>query len=148
MVTLPRRLRIGVMINNLDGYFERALLAGLRHKAREEGLMLFFIAGNSVNAPILFERQFNVVYDLCNGPQLDAINSATAFLLTHMDWDETVGFIDRFQHLPRINLNFEMPGCPSIKIDDRTGFRDLLHHQIRVHGYGAERALGTPCRAR
>ncbi|MES2932777.1 MAG: GGDEF domain-containing protein [Pseudomonadota bacterium] len=135
MATPTKPLHIGVLINNLDGYFERELLDGLRIKAQAEGLKLLYIAGHNVNASDLFRRQFNVTYDLGNCPQIDAIVSATAFFQTEMSLDEGIAFINRYRPRPTINLNFTMPGCPSINIDNRTGFRDLMHHLIHVHGY-------------
>ncbi|MES2936002.1 MAG: ATP-binding protein, partial [Pseudomonadota bacterium] len=126
---------IGVLINTLDGYFQRAVIDGLRKKAEQEGLKLFFFPGHSINSPFLFERQFNIVYDLGNNPHVDAIISATAYFQANLTRDETIQFIQRYRHLPTINLNFEMPGCPSVTIDNRTGFRELLQHLIGYHGY-------------
>ncbi|MES2935739.1 MAG: GGDEF domain-containing protein [Pseudomonadota bacterium] len=135
MANSNQALRVGVLINTLDGYFQRAVLDGLQFKAQQEGLKLLFIAGHSINAPFLFERQFNIVYDLGDNPHIDAVISATAYFQSDLTREESIRFINRFSHLPTINLNFEMPGCSSVMIDNRTGFRELMHHLIHDHGY-------------
>ena len=135
MVGERRRPRIGVVINSLSGYFNKEMLLRLRANASLRGFDLFFFPGHRVNSPLLFERQFNLVFALADSPELDGLICATAYVQGFMTPHENFDFVNRFKHLPMVSLNFAMPGRPSVMVDNRVGFVDLLRHLLNAHGY-------------
>lgn len=135
MNTPARSLRIGILINTLDDYFQRAVVEGLRRKAVQEGVQLLFIAGHRINTPLPFEQQFNIVYALGDCLHIDAIVCGTAYLQGSVTQEETIAFINRYRHLPLVSLSFEMPGRASLLIDNEAGLRPLLYHLTQDHGY-------------
>jgi DNA-binding LacI/PurR family transcriptional regulator/signal transduction histidine kinase len=136
MVGQVRRPRIGVVINSLLTYFNEEMVARLRELAQLRNFDLLFLPGHRVNSPMLFERQFNVVYALGESAPVDGILCSTGFVQGFMTEPQSMAFVSRYVHLPTVSLHFAMPGCPSITVDNRAGFTDLMHHLIHAHGYG------------
>jgi signal transduction histidine kinase/DNA-binding LacI/PurR family transcriptional regulator len=135
MGDLKRCLHVGVLVNNITGYFNRELIDSLCKKARVEGIKLFLISGRHLNDPVLVERQFNLSYAFGNSPHLDAIICASAYVHGDVPVEELFRFVQRYSHLPTISLNYAIPGCTSVVIDNAVGFKALLHHLIYDHGY-------------
>ncbi len=135
MTELKRPLCVGLTINSLAGDIQQELLSGISARARQDGINLLLIPGHRIATDGLFESQFNILYPFLQSPRFDAIVSCTAYYQGTMNHDEMIAFINRYAHVPTINLNFEMPGCASVLVDNRAGFYALMQHLIHDHGY-------------
>jgi PAS domain S-box-containing protein len=128
-------IRVGVLIDTLDDYFQRALVERIIDAGKAGGFHLLFIPGHIVNAKTNFERQFNILYAFARSAQLDAIISATEHFQNHISNEECTRFLEQYSTIPLINVNFKMPGTSSVMIDNRAGFRPLMRHLICDHQY-------------
>lgn len=135
MTKQKRALCFGVLINSLTGYYNRVLLDALRKRAKHEGINLVIFPGHELDERFDLGRQHNVTYDMASSTHIDGIISVTACYHNHLSRNDSIAFLGRYGSVPLVNLNFEMPGCPAVSIDNRTGLRELLHHLIQDHGY-------------
>ncbi len=130
-----KAIRIAVLIDTLDDYFQRALVSCINEAGKADGSHLFYIPGHIANATTNFERQFNYLFGFGRSQRFDAIISATEHFQHHLTVEECGNFLGQFSPTPLVNLNFSMEGTSSALIDNRAGFRPLMQHLIEDHQY-------------
>lgn len=126
--------RIGILINEIDGFFNHPLIDGFRAKAQSLGLRLMFFPLRILDAESAFERQYNQLLNLAATPHLDGLISVTSSFMSADDHAVTVAALARLAHLPTVSLGLKLPWAPTITPDNTTGFRALIEHLIVDHG--------------
>jgi len=128
------RPRIGILINEIDGFFNHPLIDGFRAKARSLELRLMFFPLRIIDAASAFERQYNQLLNFAATPHLDGLISVTSSFMSAGDHDATVTALARLAHVPTVSLGLKLPWAPMIAPDNTTGFRALIEHLIVDHG--------------
>ncbi len=126
--------RIGILINEIDGFFNRPLIDGFRAKAQQLGLKLIFFPVRIIDAESAFDRQYNQLLNFADTPHIDGLISVTSSFMSAADHDETVAALARLAHVPMVSLGLTLPWAPTIAPDNTTGFRALIEHLIQDHG--------------
>jgi len=126
---------IGVLIHRVDDDLAAALVLGLMQKAAQHDLRLVFFPGRHLHSTQLFNRQFNVLFDLAYHLPLDGILSLTNSYQAGAYEDEISQVFSLFGSTPLLSMNFVAPGNPSVIVDNRAGAELLFRHLIGIHGY-------------
>ncbi|WP_183634614.1 diguanylate cyclase domain-containing protein [Niveibacterium umoris] len=130
-----RKPRIGILINEIDGFFNVPVIAGFRAKAEEHGLKLLFLPVRIIDAESAFERQYNQLLNFADTPHIDGLVSVTSSFMSAGSHDATLAALARCAHIPMVSIGLRLPWAPTIVPDNATGFRALINHLIADHGY-------------
>ena len=126
---------LGILLHQLDDELAHNLVRGLTAKAQQYGLRLVYFPGRYLHSPQLFNRQFNLVFDLAYRVPLDGVLVITNALQAGAYADEIDQMLSLFQPAPLLSLNFVARDNASIIVDNHSGSEQLYRHLIYSHGY-------------
>lgn len=126
------RRTIGLITDWIDDQYQLDILNGINDLAKERDVNLLCFEGGALNAKNSWEARGNIVYELAGTENVDGLIIGS--LGSFANIQEIIRFSKKYQPLPLVSINFEIPGIPLCLIDDY-GIRDLIVHLITVHGY-------------
>jgi len=135
--TRGRRRRILVFADHIDhvsGGYEPQLRAAFDASCRRYDMDLTIVVGRALEPPKPVEATLNGVYDLLDQDSADGVIFLSAALASFSGTEAVARFRERFGSLPACSVGAEVPGVPSIVVDNRPGMRQLIDHVIHVHG--------------
>lgn len=130
-----RRLRIGVLLDEMDGEYHRPLIDGVCREGDALGVELVFFPGHLPGAPLAFEQQFGIVFEMVDPQRIDGLLVFGSAMQGHLDEDGLRHFLARFARIPSVALGIEGTGHPAVMLDNRAGVKALVRHFIEVHGH-------------
>jgi diguanylate cyclase (GGDEF)-like protein len=131
------RKRIGFQTSRLEYGYGVKLWQGAMAGAERADADLFIFPGRNLDAPYGFDYQYNRIFSLMSSENLDAIVLVATLVSNYIDRDALLEFCARFKDIPVVSIGIEVPGVPSVLIDNRSGVRDLVRHL--AEGHAAER---------
>ena len=131
-----RRLRIGVVLDDMDGEYHDPLLDGVCRMAERLGIDLIFTPGRSPGTPLQYERQFGMVFQMARENAPDGLLIFGTLMQAHVDEEGLRRFIATFS-LPAVVVGVRHTGHPTVLLDNSTGFKELVMHLINAHGHRA-----------
>jgi DNA-binding LacI/PurR family transcriptional regulator/signal transduction histidine kinase/ActR/RegA family two-component response regulator len=135
--TAPRRLRIAVLMDNLNSFsggYEAQLRDALHAKCRQAGHHLLLIYGGPAEAPRPPDAADNAIYGLLHPDSADGIIVVSTLLSTHAGADGVSRLVDRLGPAKLCSVGIELPGVPSLVLDNRPGMEAAVEHLIQEHG--------------
>jgi DNA-binding LacI/PurR family transcriptional regulator/signal transduction histidine kinase/CheY-like chemotaxis protein len=133
----PRRLRIAVLLDHLNAFsggYEAQLRDAIHAKCREAGHHLLLVYGGPVEAPQPLDAADNAIYELLRGDSADGIIVVSSLLSTYCGPTGVARLIDRFAGITLCSVGIDLPGVPSLVLDNRPGMEAVIEHLIRDHG--------------
>jgi diguanylate cyclase (GGDEF)-like protein len=128
------RKRIGVQVARLEYGYGVKLWQGAISRAEELDVDVILFPGRNLEAPHGFDYQYNRIFTLMTKENLDALILATTLVSNYVDGNAIMDFCSRFGSLPLVSVGIQVPGVPSILVDNRSGVRDLVRHFAADHG--------------
>ena len=132
----PRRLRVGVVLDDMDGEYHDPLLDGVCRMAERLGIDLIFMPGRSPATPLQFEQQFGMVFQMAREHAPDGLLIFGTLMQAHADEDGLRRFVATFS-LPAVVIGTRHTGHPTVVIDNASGFKEIVLHLINAHGHRA-----------
>jgi DNA-binding LacI/PurR family transcriptional regulator/signal transduction histidine kinase/ActR/RegA family two-component response regulator len=132
-----RRLRIAVLLDNLNAFsggYEAQLRDAIHAKCREVGHHLLMIYGGPVGAPRSLDAADNAIYDLLRPDSADGIIVVSSLLSTYCGPEGVARVVAPLARAPMCSIGIELPGVPSLVLDNRPGMEGVVEHLIRAHG--------------
>lgn len=126
-------LRIGLLLDNIESEYHASMIAGVQKPCRAMGARLVVIAGGwlePMDSPPL-ARSF--VYELVEAAGFDGLVVLAGSLSNRAGLARFQDFIRKFGGVPMVSVGIEVPGIPSVWVDNESGVRDLVAHLIEVH---------------
>jgi DNA-binding LacI/PurR family transcriptional regulator len=130
---LKKRPTIGFFVNDLSGDYSEALCRGICDAAERYDVNLIVLPGQSLKIPYYNNYNYNMIYEYVNGNNIDGLVMATTVLHGLIPWDEFMAFYSRYKSLPIVSVGVPIEGVPSVLINNRTGFKQVLNHLIHDH---------------
>lgn len=126
---------LGLFFDRLESGYRDSLLQGAMDAAREAGARLICFAGGALHPPSVAELAQNTAYDLAGPETLDGLAMLSAPLSYYLRPAAFLAFWQRYKALPMVSIAVELPGVPSLQVDNQTGMRALIEHLIEAHGH-------------
>lgn len=126
---------IGVLISDIESSYQECFFDELCKQASSLGVKPVVYSGTIIGSPAWFDRQMNVAYHLAHPQHLDGVLSVTSTFMRGQTEPVVQRLLEEFASLPRVSVTAELPGIPSVLIDNTAGFRQLLEHLVRDHAY-------------
>jgi diguanylate cyclase (GGDEF)-like protein len=130
-----RRLRIGVVLDEMDGEYHAPLLDGVCKAANRLDVDLIFAPGHLPGAPEQFEQQFSMAFRMLRENAPDGMLIFGTLMQAHLNEERLREFIATFAPIPAVVVGVRDTGHPTLLVDNCAGFKQLVLHLIRVHGH-------------
>ncbi len=134
---VPHRLRIAVLLDHLNAFsggYEAQLRDALHAKCREAGHHLLLVYGGPVEAPQPLDAADNAIYDLLRPDSVDGLIVVSSLLSTYSGPSGVARLVERFAGATMCSVGIELPGVPSLVLDNRPGMEAVVEHLVRDHG--------------
>lgn len=126
---------IGFLFGNFDAAYMRTLWAGMVDTARMRGAHLLCFKGESLQpAGQTPPKSSNILYALPSPELVDGL-ILTGVVGVDVGHDEWRRFCASFSGLPVLTLGGSADGFPAIEVDNAHGIRELVRHQVEIHGH-------------
>jgi len=131
------RLRIAVLLDHLNAFsggYEAQLRDAIHAKCRESGHHLLFVYGGPAEAPRPPDAADNAIYELLRPDSIDGIIVVSSLLSTYCGQAGVARLVERFGGATMCSVGVELPGVPSVVLDNRPGMEAVVEHLVRHHG--------------
>ena len=132
-----RRLRIAVLLDHLNAFsggYEAQLRDALHAKCREAGHHLLLAYGGPVESPHALDVADNAIYGLLRSDSADGIVVVSTLLSAYGGASGVGRLVGRFGQAKLCSVGIELPGVPSVVLDNRPGMEMLVEHLVLDHG--------------
>jgi phosphoserine phosphatase RsbU/P len=122
---------IGLLIDWLDSDYASSLCFALAEEVGRRGFrFLCFVGQNlqSIEEPLLGS---NIAYALAGPGALDALVVVT--LGMGLSAQDQTRYLERYRPLPMCTYTLDVPGVPSVSVDNTAGMRHAVSHLIQFH---------------
>jgi DNA-binding LacI/PurR family transcriptional regulator/signal transduction histidine kinase/ActR/RegA family two-component response regulator len=133
----PHRLRIAVLLDHLNSFsggYEAQLRDAIAASCRQAGHHLLLVYGGPVEAPQPLDAADNAIYDLLRPGSADGIIVVASLLSTYCGPSGVARLVDRFAHTAICSVGIDLPGVPSLVLDNRPGMEAVVEHLVGAHG--------------
>jgi phosphoserine phosphatase RsbU/P len=138
----PKRLTVagpascvGFLVDILDdGPYQWSVLRGAMDASHDLGANLLCFAGGVLGAPRGSSGERNGVFELARRSNVDGLTVLSGSVGKRVGMGGLRELCDRLRPLPISSIGIELDGHSSVRVDNETGMRSVLHHLIRVHG--------------
>ncbi len=121
------------MLDRLEDAYQDTVLRGVATAAEQFGLNLLFFAGGVLRSPHRSAAQRNVVHDLAGPDNVDGLLVLAGSIGYSAGTAELARYCQRYQPLPMCSVAVELPGMPSVVVDNTSGMRQGIEHLIDAH---------------
>ena len=112
---------------------------------REAGHHLLLVYGGPVEAPQPLDAADNAIYELLRPDSVDGIIVVSSLLSTYGGPSGVARLVERFGHATMCSVGIELPGVPSLVLDNRPGMEAVVEHLVRDHRLSQDRvSRGNP----
>lgn len=129
-----KRKTVAVLFDYLEGDYQTRLRLSMEETARRRDINLLLFVGRPLNGPSPADAAQNVIYERLMEAPIDGVVIAAASLGAHVGAAGLGEFARRLSHLPCCSVSMELPGIPSLVVDNRRGTQVVLEHLIEEHG--------------
>jgi len=129
------RKTIGILINEIDGWYGSLILKGIKEIALKRDINLLIFPGRTIKATWRDESQHNIIYNIVNQKKLDGLIITSASLFNFLDTKAITSFLHAFRGTPIVSISVEVTNTTSIILDNRFSMYSLVNHLIECHNY-------------
>jgi phosphoserine phosphatase RsbU/P len=128
------RPRIGVLLSDLVDEYQAAVLQGARDAALIRGAHILCFVGGELDSDGPNEPQRNRIFQFVGTENIDALLVFAGAVGNRCGFEVLARFCQRFGSLPACTIGGELPGIPSVSVNNQSGVEDAVGHLIRIHG--------------
>jgi DNA-binding LacI/PurR family transcriptional regulator/serine phosphatase RsbU (regulator of sigma subunit) len=123
---------VAILAEHVLDEYQNTVLFGANDELRERGATVLFFCGGVLDSPDPNSTQRNALYSLIDARRVDAV-IVLAPIGNHIGPVRLSEYCSRFDPLPVCALSVDLPGRPSVLVDNDKGMLELLEHMITVH---------------
>lgn len=121
-------------INFYGGGYEAELRDALEARCRRDGHNLYLLYGAALDGPAPGDVADNALFKILRPGVFDGIIAVSALLASYCERDRVSALLAGYRPTRLCSLGLELPGVPSIVLDNRTGMEEAVNHLLRDHG--------------
>lgn len=133
MAASPARPTIGFLTSGIGAGVGLGIWSGVVQAAEDLGADLYTLVGGSLQDPVPYGSQANIVYGLPNPRCVDGLLIWGSSIGGFVAPSATASLCQRYAPLPVVNITLPLPGIPTSLIDSYRGMHDLVMHLIGTH---------------
>lgn len=117
----------------LDGAYQSRIGEAFHEAARKRDLALNVIFGRGIDEPNPSSRVHAGIYDLIRPENTDGVVMISTLLAAHCGVPGLTRFVERFGALPVASVGVELPGVPSVILDNLGAMDIVVEHVVAHH---------------
>jgi DNA-binding LacI/PurR family transcriptional regulator/signal transduction histidine kinase/ActR/RegA family two-component response regulator len=121
-------------LNSFSGGYEAQLRDAIHEKCRQVGHDLLLVYGGPAEAPRPPDAADNAIYALLRPDSADGVIVVSSLLSSYSGPAGVARLVERLAHPAMCSIGIELPGVPSLALDNRPGMEGVVEHLIRDHG--------------
>lgn len=132
-----KRKTIAFCTSNLTSKLSRDIWAGIQKAALKENIHTVCYTGE-----LLFPEKYktnqscaNIVYKFIAPDKVDGLILYSGDIGELVTTERLLEFCTQFEGIPTVAVSREIPGIPTVKIDNYAGMYEVVKHLITVHSY-------------
>jgi len=125
----------GLLIDWISSHYHQEIWTGIQDECRFRGVNLLTLVTGRPGSPFRWEQMRNQLLEFLDGRHFDGFLFMTSTLGNHLDREQFRQLLARVAPAPVVSIGAELEGCPSVLVDNRTGFHQILRHLRDAHGY-------------
>ncbi len=125
---------IGFITFDTGGTYNSRMWQGVLLAASQNRTNIITLCGGMLYSDDKMHRQWNRIYDLAASPKIDALIVLSASISHFCGPDKLYEFLNKFKSIPIVSIGMEVPGMPSVLIDNEYGMRSVVRHMILENG--------------
>lgn len=129
------RPTIGLLIGRLAERYQVHIWPGIADVMEERGINLIIFPGRTLETPVGFDRQRNVLYDLVGPENVEGLVIFSGTLANYIGPERVKNFCERYQPLPMVGIGVKIGEIPTVLTSNEKAMRDIVTHLIETHGY-------------
>jgi sigma-B regulation protein RsbU (phosphoserine phosphatase) len=129
-----RRTTIALLFDGLASEYAVLLRRAVERAATQCDVRVLVFRGQPLGAPAAASSAQNHIYGLINADSVDGVIVCSATLGHYCGIDGLVRFCQAYAPLPVCSLGVELPGIPSVIVDNEAGMKLGVEHLIAAHG--------------
>jgi len=141
---MGKRPIIGLLVNDLVGSYQYGHWIGLEEKARELDCDFVSFNGGEVNSGWLNKKMRNAAFELATSADIDAVVLMAPAVANTLAPEAIREFTDSFAPLKVVSAGLEIPGVPTVLVDNAAGMEAAVEHVVGFHGKKRPAYLGGP----
>lgn len=132
---MNRRPTFGLLVDWLEDEYQNNVLSGVEETARKHGANLLCFAGGVLGSPVRFAARRNYVYEFAGAHNVDGLVLLAGTMGNYVGLEHMARYLERYRPLPMVSVGAELPGTPSVLVDNGRGMHALVTHLMQVHGF-------------
>lgn len=141
---MERRRAIGFLVNDLVGSYQVACWTGIEEEAKARGWDLVCFAGGELGSSDQTKHMRNRAFDMARSGGLDGLIILAPALGNRLSPVQVSSWLADLQTLPMVSIGIELPGIPSILVDNEAGMQAMVEHVVGHHQRRNPFYLGGP----
>ncbi|MDZ7938579.1 MAG: GGDEF domain-containing protein [Rhodoferax sp.] len=133
---------IGLFIDWVSFSYHQQVWGGVQAFCEEKGVNLITLVIGRADSKQRWEQMRGQLLDFVDGQNFDGFILLTATL--GLQIENFYALLDKVAPAPVVSVADDLPGIPSVLVDNTLGFRDLLQHLVDTHGYRRFAYAGGP----
>jgi DNA-binding LacI/PurR family transcriptional regulator/signal transduction histidine kinase/ActR/RegA family two-component response regulator len=147
----PRRKTIAVLLDYMDffgGGYSTQIQKALSARASKLDLNLLMVFGRGLDEPHRGCAAHNAIFEMIGRERADGVIIIASLLSGYSGLAGLLRLVQHFTQLPACSVGAEIPGIPSLTVDDSVGMRAAVEHLVQEHHCRRVAFLeGTPGKA-
>lgn len=125
--------RVLLLIDNIESDYQIEVISGVLRATRASNVNTVVVAGGWLSTPEVPTPR-NFVYDLIPGARVDGIIVSAGSLSNQIGLELFRQWLGRLGGAPVVCLGLDVPGYPSVYVDNGAGAYAAISHLIERHG--------------
>ena len=131
-------------IDNLGSGYDTQLRSGFEYACQQHDINLLFVVGRALESTDPISAAHNGVYQLVQGHGIDGTILIAPGIASNCGTARLLQLSQEQLPAPICSIGIELPGIPSIVIDNHLGMAAVLEHLIDVHNCRRIAFIGGP----
>jgi len=131
-----KRPLFGVILSTIDNVCQYEIFSGIADYANKNSINLLTYIGSYQTISYDFTSHLDTcLYNIKNNDSLDGVIIFSGFIASMTGNEYIEAYIAEIsKNLPVVSVSYELPGTPSVMIDNISGMYDAVEHLIQNHG--------------
>lgn len=129
-----KRYTIALIIPELFDSYQNIIWKGIKNRIESFGFKLLCFVGGAFD---FYENKHlfrNEIYNLITPKTVDAMLLMSGPLTVETGLSGITDFLEQYTGIPAVSIAVEIPGTPSVVIDNESGMYEVIKHMIADHG--------------
>lgn len=141
---MSRRPTIGFLINDVVNTYQYTIWCGVDAGCREAGFDLTVLTGGELGSTDPVKAVRAKVFELANSHNIQGLVIGAPAVGNHLSPEQVAAYCRSFAPLPVVTIGFEIPGVPTVLVNNVAGMEEAVEHLVGLHGRKRIGFIGGP----